>query len=136
MVQHFHQTSDFRLAHLLVRAQLFPLTAHLLGNQGGENDHRDGLELGIILDHLSQAMAIHLGHLNVGDDQGHLFPQVFRVAVLLQTVPKLQAIHTHGYVHVAGLVQGFHNHPAQEDGVLRHHDGCLPAFPVAKALDL
>ena len=76
VIHHVHQMADLRLGELLVRPQLPALGAHLLADQGGEDHQRDLLEPGVVLHQLSQPMAVHLGHLDVGDDQGHVLLQI------------------------------------------------------------
>jgi hypothetical protein len=63
-----NEIGNLRLRQLGIGAQAFALAAHLLINQGREDDNRDILRDRVGLDELRQAVTVHNRHLDVGDD--------------------------------------------------------------------
>ena len=127
---------DLRLGQLFVGTQLAALDAHLLTDEGGEDDEGDALEALTVLDELGQPVAVHLGHLDVRDDQGHMAREVRVPGKLVEVVPELPAVGVHPEVHVPRLAQGVLDHLREEDGVLRDPDGALIPGPGAHGVDL
>jgi hypothetical protein len=58
-----------RLGHVVVGAQAKAADAILVGRQRGQEDHRQGRQLGAGAQRLDQRPAIHLRHHHVGDQQ-------------------------------------------------------------------
>ena len=94
------------------------------------------LEPGAVLHQLGQPVAVHLGHLDIGDDQRHPAVQVPVVRDGRQGVPELLTIGEHLEVHIVGLPQGVPDHLAEKDGVLRYPDGLVVPVPGPQALHL
>ena len=60
------------LCQLFIRAQFLALFAHLFINQGLKYNDRDPPEPGIFFYKLCQPVPVHLGHLDIRNDQVHL----------------------------------------------------------------
>jgi hypothetical protein len=58
---------------LIVGAHGQALVPLVVGDQGGKKDNGNLLEHGIFLDRLAKGVAVHLGHLDIGDDNIYCF---------------------------------------------------------------
>ena len=94
------------------------------------------LEVLVVLYQFGQPVAVHLGHLNIRNDQRHLVIQVWVAPQAAEELPQLTSIREHVGVHVAGLVEGLLDHLAQQYGVLCHQDDGVAPLAFAQALDL
>ena len=56
LIYDFYQIADLRLGQLRVRSKRLALPAHLLVHQGGEQDHRNKLDIAF---HVDSVLGIH-----------------------------------------------------------------------------
>ena len=81
-------------------------------------------------------MAVHLGHLQVGNHNRNLSGGAPAVLTRLQRLPQLCAVLEHAQVGIPRLSQRGTDHLGQQDGVLRDPDRLASLLPLTHSIHL
>ena len=114
--------ADFRLRQLGIGADRLALSPDIIIDEGGENNDGNGPHLLVILDELAEAVAVHLGHFDIGDDAVAILKNRPAFLLLAHEVPGFLPIGEYVEIGVAGLVQAVDDELGKKRRILGHNE--------------